>query len=103
MQIPQGKSGPLEKPRLQPRDEGRCLRAPPAELDELLNAVFEKFLGSRSLLGTPETCLEMSRQLAAAGVDEVACLLDFGPAEEAILRMLPQIAHLRERCAAAVV
>jgi natural product biosynthesis luciferase-like monooxygenase protein len=74
---------------------------PPAELDELLNVVFEKFLGSRSLLGTPETCLEMSRQLAAAGVDEVACLLDFGPAEDAILPMLPRIAELRERCATA--
>jgi alkanesulfonate monooxygenase SsuD/methylene tetrahydromethanopterin reductase-like flavin-dependent oxidoreductase (luciferase family) len=76
---------------------------PPAELDEILAAVFEKFLGSRSFLGTPETCLEMSRQLAAAGVDEVACLLDFGPAEDAILHMLPRIAELRESCAAAVV
>jgi phthiocerol/phenolphthiocerol synthesis type-I polyketide synthase D len=73
---------------------------PPSDLDDLLTAVFEKFLGGRSLLGTPETCLEMSRQLAAAGVDEVACLLDFGPADDAILQMLPRISELRERCAA---
>ena len=75
---------------------------PPSELEELLSVVFEKFLGGRSLLGTPETCLEMSHQLAAAGVDEVACLLDFGPAEDAIRRTLPQIAQLCQRCAAAV-
>jgi natural product biosynthesis luciferase-like monooxygenase protein len=72
-----------------------------AELDELLSAVFEKFLGGRSLLGTPDTCFEMARQLAEAGVDEVACLLDFGPAEDAILQMLPQLAELQERCFAA--
>lgn len=75
---------------------------PPSDLDDLLTAVFEKFLGGRSLLGTPETCLEMSRQLAAAGVDEVACLLDFGPADDAILQMLPRIAQLRQQCAVAV-
>ena len=75
---------------------------PPDQLDEVLSAVFEKFLGSRSLLGTPETCFEMSRQLAEAGVNEVACLLDFGPAAEAIVRMLPRLAGLRERCAAAM-
>lgn len=74
---------------------------PPDQLDEVLQVVFEKFLGSRSLLGTPETCLEMSRQLAAAGVNEVACLLDFGPAEDAILQMLPRIARLSEVCAKA--
>jgi natural product biosynthesis luciferase-like monooxygenase protein len=73
---------------------------PPADVDDLLAATFEKFLGGRSLLGTPDTCLEMSRQLAAAGVDEVACLLDFGPAEPAILQMLPQIAQLRKQLSA---
>lgn len=74
---------------------------PPEQLDEVLTLICEKFLGGRSLLGTPDSCFELARQLAEAGVDEVACLLDFGPAPEAILGTLPHIARLRERCAAA--
>jgi hypothetical protein len=60
------------------------------QLDEVLDVIFEKFLGDRSLLGTPDTCLAMARQLAAIGVDEIACLLDFGPAADAIVETLPQ-------------
>jgi natural product biosynthesis luciferase-like monooxygenase protein len=70
------------------------------QLDEVLTVIFDKFLGERSLLGTPDTCLAMAQQLASAGVDEIACLLDFGPTADAILRSLPQIAQLRARLAA---
>jgi phthiocerol/phenolphthiocerol synthesis type-I polyketide synthase D len=73
---------------------------PSDQLDEVLTVIFEKFLGGRSLLGTPESCLDMARQLSAAGADEVACLLDFGPTTDAILHALPQIARLREAYAA---
>jgi natural product biosynthesis luciferase-like monooxygenase protein len=73
---------------------------PPDQLDEVITLIFEKFLGNRSLLGTPESCLAMAQQLAAAGVDEVACLLDFGPSPDAIRQMLPRIAQLRDQCAA---
>lgn len=74
---------------------------PVEQLDEVLTLVFEKYLGGRSLLGTPESCLTMAQQLAAAGVDEIACLLDFGPTPAAILQGLPYIARLREACSAA--
>jgi hypothetical protein len=74
---------------------------PPQQLDEVLTVIFEKFLGGRSLLGTPDTCLAMARQLSAINVDEIACLLDFGPAEDSILQMLPYIARLRQQCAVA--
>ena len=39
------------------------------------------------------------RDLASIGVDEVACLLDFGPPVERILGNLPQLRRLREMCA----
>jgi natural product biosynthesis luciferase-like monooxygenase protein len=67
---------------------------PPEQLEEVVQAVFEKFLGGRSLLGTPETCLAMSRQLAGIGVNEIACLLDFGPSPAAIRSTLPHLHRL---------
>lgn len=73
---------------------------PDDQLDELLNLVFEKFLGDRSLLGTPATCARTIDQLAAAGVTEVACLLDFGPSSAAIVKHLPHVIELGRQVAA---
>ncbi len=71
---------------------------PPDQTDVVIELIFEKYLGGRSLLGTPETCLDMAQRLAEAGVNEVACLMDFGPTEEAILDTLPHIAALQDAC-----
>ena len=70
------------------------------QLDEAVDFLFEKFLDGRSLLGTPDSCSTLVEQLAASGVNEVACLLDFGLAPEAILAGLPHLDALRERFAA---
>jgi phthiocerol/phenolphthiocerol synthesis type-I polyketide synthase D len=67
------------------------------QLDELVHYIFEKFLGGRSLLGTPETCSELVDQLAHIGVNEIACLVDFGPSTEAILANLRYVTELAER------
>lgn len=72
-------------------------RLSPAELDEAIEWMFEKFLRQRSLIGTPENCTELLSRLAQIGVQEIACLLDFGPAPEAILASLPKVRMLMER------
>jgi natural product biosynthesis luciferase-like monooxygenase protein len=72
-------------------------RLTPAQLDQALEWVFEKFVQQRSLLGTPTSCLELVSRLAEAGVQEIACLLDFGPACDAILASLPKLRELMER------
>jgi natural product biosynthesis luciferase-like monooxygenase protein len=66
----------------------------PAQLDELVPLVFEKFLHGRSLLGTPESCARVVGELAAVGVNEVACLIDFGPSPEVVLEHLPYLGKL---------
>jgi natural product biosynthesis luciferase-like monooxygenase protein len=68
-----------------------------AQLDEAVGFLFEKFLHGRSLLGTPESCAPLVEQLAAIGVNEIACLLDFGLAPEAMLAGLPHLDALRRR------
>ena len=67
------------------------------QLDEAVGFLFEKFLHGRSLLGTPEGCAALVEQLAEKGVNEIACLLDFGLAPDAILGGLPDLNALRGR------
>jgi len=72
---------------------------PEQQLDEMLNFLFEKFLGDRSLLGTSETCCQLLEQLEKIGVDEVACLVDFGISPDEILSNLPRLAAVNRQFA----
>ncbi|WP_423383202.1 type I polyketide synthase [Burkholderia sp. LMG 32019] len=69
------------------------------ELDEFVEFLYERFAQSRGLIGTPESCIDLVRDLESIDVDEVACLLDFGPPVELILGNLPHLRRLREMCA----
>jgi natural product biosynthesis luciferase-like monooxygenase protein len=45
----------------------------------------DQFLGETSLIGTAETCVTRARRFYESGVDELACLIDFGvPFDEAM-------------------
>lgn len=73
------------------------------DAEELLNALYERFAASRGLIGTPENCLELLEKLYEIGVDEVACLLDFGQERELILENLPHLNRLKELFAEAAI
>src|SRR5687767_148505 len=64
------------------------------ELDALLEHAFDRFYDTAGLLGTPASCLAMVDRLRAAGVDEVACLIDFGIETEAALGGLERLVEL---------
>ena len=68
-----------------------------AERDELVGFIFERYFVKRALFGTPESCGELVSRLAAAGVDEIACLLDYGVDEARMLASLPALDELRRR------
>jgi natural product biosynthesis luciferase-like monooxygenase protein len=61
-----------------------------------VNFVFERLVESRVLFGTPESCLPLIQRLRAAGVDEVACQVDFGVPTDVILHNLLHLNRLRE-------
>ncbi|MFI9157565.1 MupA/Atu3671 family FMN-dependent luciferase-like monooxygenase [Kitasatospora aureofaciens] len=69
---------------------------PPEELRELVDRAFERFFATASLLGTPQVCADMVDRMKAAGVDEVACLIDFGVDEKAALDALTHLTTVRE-------
>lgn len=72
-----------------------------SQLDDAVNLLYDKFVNGRSLIGTPDSCALVLDQLARIGVDEVACLLDFGPEPDAILGELETLDRLRRRYAQA--
>ncbi len=69
----------------------------PQDLDEFVGFLYDRFFSTRALLGTPDSCVDLVHALYDAGVDELACLIDFGPPTDLVLDSLPHLARLRER------
>ncbi|MEL7522546.1 MAG: MupA/Atu3671 family FMN-dependent luciferase-like monooxygenase, partial [Cyanobacteria bacterium J06553_1] len=68
------------------------------DLDSLLLFGVEGFIKGRSLIGTPESCQPFVKQLDEAGVNEVACLIDFVQDFDAVMGSLPYLAQLKQHC-----
>jgi alkanesulfonate monooxygenase SsuD/methylene tetrahydromethanopterin reductase-like flavin-dependent oxidoreductase (luciferase family) len=66
------------------------------EMQNLIDAVFEHYFEQSSLLGTPEKCAAIIEKVAAAGVNDLACLLDFGLDHETTMEGLRHLAELRQ-------
>ncbi|MET8042603.1 MupA/Atu3671 family FMN-dependent luciferase-like monooxygenase [Micromonospora sp. NPDC005215] len=62
---------------------------------KLLEYAFERYFRTSALLGSVEKCTAFVRDLAGAGVDEVACLIDFGAPAQATLDALPYLNQVR--------
>ena len=66
----------------------------PEEMDALLDFSFERYFQTSGLLGSPDTCRGVVERCARLGVDEIACLVDFGPPEDLVLKHLPRLGDL---------
>jgi natural product biosynthesis luciferase-like monooxygenase protein len=67
-----------------------------ADKDTLAAFAFERYFTSHGLFGTPEQALPMVRRLREAGVDEIACLIDFGLPADTVLGHLEHLVKLRD-------
>jgi natural product biosynthesis luciferase-like monooxygenase protein len=70
------------------------------EMAGLLDHAFERYFETGGLFGTPERCLRTVELVAAAGVDEIGCLIDFGVPAQVVLDGLPALDALRRLAAA---
>ena len=66
------------------------------EMEDLLDITFERYFQTAALMGTPSSCIDIIWRLREAGVDEIACLIDFLDDTNAILRSLTYLNELRE-------
>ncbi|MCP3059802.1 LLM class flavin-dependent oxidoreductase [Myxococcus sp. K38C18041901] len=83
---------------LMAQPEARAAVAGLTALDEeaIMARITDRYLQSRSLIGTPEECAGFVDRLAVAGVDEVACLVDFGLPAEDVLEGLTHLVRVRD-------
>jgi natural product biosynthesis luciferase-like monooxygenase protein len=65
-------------------------------VDEFARAHFQRALDGRSLIGTVEDALTTIKTVRELGVDEVACLVDFGLRGAQVRQQLPYLAELNE-------
>ncbi|MFI8997462.1 MupA/Atu3671 family FMN-dependent luciferase-like monooxygenase [Streptomyces sp. NPDC053542] len=79
-------------------------RVDPAKLKEkdvdfLVARAFDRYYDDGGLLGTVPKAARVVERLAGLGVDEVACLIDFGLPVKTVLDGLGHLDELRKRCA----
>ena len=78
---------PIPSQAFQPEDE-----------ETLLGFAFERYFNGGALFGTRQDCLRLVSRLEGIGVDEIACLVDFGIPVPVALEGLEHLARLVEAC-----
>lgn len=78
------------------RGRKRLEEMQPQEREEVLERGFERYFQSSALFGTPSKCADFAARLREAGVDEVACLIDFGIDFETTIQGLHELDSLRK-------
>ena len=72
----------------------------PEELDAILDHAFERYFDSSGLFGDVDQCVEMIERCKQIGVDEIACLIDYGVPTNAVLESLPRLKQVLDRAQA---
>lgn len=66
------------------------------DIDAVTEFAFQRYYQSNALLGTAERCLPLVNAIRAAGVNEIACLIDFGVESQLVLDNLPNLNRLKD-------
>ena len=66
------------------------------DIDVMLDYSFNRYFRTASLMGTPEDCLKVVDDLKKIGVDELACLIDFGIESNVVLDNLKYLKQVME-------
>jgi natural product biosynthesis luciferase-like monooxygenase protein len=70
-----------------------------ADMTALLDHAFERYAHDSALFATPGQAIAMLRGLQDVGVDEIACLIDFGLSADDVLSHLPALNQVRKQLA----
>lgn len=65
------------------------------EMEALLDYSFERYYATSGLFGTEATCARTVDRLKGVGVDDIACLIDFGVETDTVLRHLKHLSRVR--------
>lgn len=67
------------------------------ELEGILDFAFQRYFEDSGLFGTVDDCLQRVEQLKRIGVNEVACLIDYGIPSEKVMEALYPLAEVLRR------
>jgi natural product biosynthesis luciferase-like monooxygenase protein len=70
---------------------------PEQDMEALLEHAFARYYETSGLFGTPQSCMAMVDRVKGIGVDEIACLIDFGIPSDVVLAQLRHLDELRQR------
>ncbi|MFL5743215.1 MAG: MupA/Atu3671 family FMN-dependent luciferase-like monooxygenase, partial [Niastella sp.] len=68
---------------------------PEEDRARVLKSAFKRYYTTSSLIGTKSSCGEILMKLAKAGVDEIACLVDFGIDKNKVMEGLQHLSELK--------
>jgi natural product biosynthesis luciferase-like monooxygenase protein len=77
--------------------DARLKDLPARKKADMLEFAFERYYQQTALMGSVESCARMVRAVHAAGVDEIACLIDFGLPFRTIMDGLEHLDALRRQ------
>ena len=66
------------------------------EIDTILDFAFDRYFSTSGLFGDLDTCLAMLKSCSVIGVDEIACLLDFGVETDVVMDSLPRLKQVND-------
>jgi natural product biosynthesis luciferase-like monooxygenase protein len=75
--------------------DARLKDLPPRKKADMLEFAFERYYQKTALMGSVESCARMVAAVRDAGVDEIACLLDFGVDPLLVMESLATLNELR--------
>ncbi|WP_053726144.1 MupA/Atu3671 family FMN-dependent luciferase-like monooxygenase [Streptomyces sp. WM6378] len=85
--------------RMSGNKQGREVLSAVSAQRKLAELGVNRYLSGNSLIGSVEECTETARRVRAAGVDEIACLVDFVADPELVLASLERVAAVRREAA----
>jgi natural product biosynthesis luciferase-like monooxygenase protein len=71
---------------------------PEEGVEALVSHAFDRYFDTSGLFGTPEDCVRMVDRLKRIGVDELACLIDFGVDFDSVMESLEHLDRARIMC-----
>jgi natural product biosynthesis luciferase-like monooxygenase protein len=71
------------------------------DLEDLLDLTFDRYFRTAALMGTVSSCRRMIAELEQDGINEIACLIDFGVDDDAVMESLGYLDELRRSCRSA--
>ena len=71
-----------------------------AELNKIVDYSFERYFKTGALFGSVNDAKKVAEHAMAAGVNEIACLMDFGVDYQLVMDSLPYLSQLKEEMGA---